>query len=695
MATNHNANGATSTPLMPPPAHLTTATVSKKRKAAGRELTQRRTTEGATTQKEKKHSTKRQKTSHQDAENASVKARKKITPKASKTTAREDVDTTMTDAPAPRVYNIASKLHPSAGRKRVKTSVTNNSNTSTHTQLNVVGSNAATTSTSTHNAEIPTNPNLVAPGAVFSPVPPPQMSPWPYDFAAPTPTYDQKIPCPIDWTAIADPRCTVDAIRAYELREPWNKSAVSFKSVANAISLSEEGARKRFKKANLAVFEATGVYFKENSLGLSKHGIPDRAELEEIIAGTTRHEKETSQNEADLKRAATTKLLSYKGTPVTVAIHPLGQKGGILRLVTEEVMSQLRISDREIIRCSPAAFDRWYSCLAMGLRHTFPKRVYRLEPFLKDYTHTDFGTPPTTISDYFETYWLSQRMGTPAVSDMILDELIQTLRDEEELLAKYRSGELTMQDNVDVVRFMNFEPHDVNLLWNKTKADDPIRELVLDILWYKGQAADEKVEEEEEDFDPAFLAAWIGRKANPVDFIKDFVERTNLDYFCGYYHNHGEDEHCYRSTPASSSVDHEEVNSFPTKAPSHLEYHTPNLTPPDAEFQGDREEDAYETPWAAVKRDDIPEGAHKIREDKDTGDIIFEIEDEHWYPPADWELDEQQQPNQPYQEFQEYRWWLWVEMGGRIPRITVKRFRPYERSFAGWRDPLQDAHRQR
>ncbi|RYN44396.1 hypothetical protein AA0114_g10008 [Alternaria tenuissima] len=130
---------------------------------------------------------------------------------------------------------------------------------------------------------------------IFDPEPHPAFEPWHCDFAAPTPPYDDQQACPIDWSKVTilhdDP---LHCQEAYELRRPWDKKPLAWDKVAQKVflppfkdgstrNISPEGGRKRFKAANKAVFELTGVYFPESSLGLEGHGIPLHKDLKPIL----------------------------------------------------------------------------------------------------------------------------------------------------------------------------------------------------------------------------------------------------------------------------------------------------------------------------------------------------------------------------------------------------------------------------
>lgn len=111
-------------------------------------------------------------------------------------------------------------------------------------------------------------------------------TPWLQDFPQPHARFSQDTPCPISWpmvSGLGDPDRD-----AYELRAPWNPKPMSWEGAVkayvqkhgqNANIKSPEGLRKRFKRANLAIFKATGVYFYMSSLGLEEFDIPVDAKL--------------------------------------------------------------------------------------------------------------------------------------------------------------------------------------------------------------------------------------------------------------------------------------------------------------------------------------------------------------------------------------------------------------------------------
>jgi ribosomal protein L12E/L44/L45/RPP1/RPP2 len=84
---------------------------------------------------------------------------------------------------------------------------------------------------------------------------------------------------------------TDQQVEAYEIRQPWNPDPNTFAYVAQNTRFqckgkapTEEGIRKRFKAASLAVFKASGVYFEGNGIGLEAYGVPKKnSELKELI----------------------------------------------------------------------------------------------------------------------------------------------------------------------------------------------------------------------------------------------------------------------------------------------------------------------------------------------------------------------------------------------------------------------------
>ncbi|KAI4655413.1 hypothetical protein J4E93_000125 [Alternaria ventricosa] len=381
---------------------------------------------------------------------------------------------------------------------------------------------------------------------VFNPSPRPAITPWDYGFPAPTPPYHDHPRCPIDWSKVViDSKVPNRCQKAYELRAPWQQQPVAWDKMAELGNVSAEGVRKRFASANKAVFELTGVYFATSPLGLAEHDIPLYAELKHFLP-------DTSEAPAVLSKEPTTNPLWYDGEAVQLVVFPPGQDGGVNRFVTQEVMDRLPINDQHFLEYSLDNFDRWYTSIFLGRRHTFPRRTYRLEPYDDtSFIHRDNGTPSIAMSDLFETYRLSQEMRTTEVSDMILDEIVQSFTRELELINEHEVGKVTMQECDKIIQSMSFELGDLSLLWEQTKDDDKIRRVVLESLFEKVAILQDDVEEQKRHLNRDFVRDW------QFYIIRPMVHNRHgkSPKFCAQYHNHGvPTSECFRIKPESSKL---------------------------------------------------------------------------------------------------------------------------------------------
>jgi hypothetical protein len=255
-------------------------------------------------------------------------------------------------------------------------------------------------------------------------------------------------------------------------------------------------------------------------------------------------------------------------------------------MVTAEVMNRLPVNENYRFRCSPEAFDLWYSCVAFRHRQNVAKRVYRLEPWDEQHIHRDYGTPTTTVADLLEVYHLSQKMGTTEVSDAILDDFAKILIDENALIAKHRIGEATLQDCAVVVCFMSFDIEDINLLWEQTEPEDPMRDLILHVLWHHKEISVHTIEVQKSSLNAEFLHAWRDYISSLEDIYKNVpvdhgdvayriapgyvnnliggVTGATFDDFCHDYHNHHKEGlPCFRTQPESSSLIPEHADTPP------------------------------------------------------------------------------------------------------------------------------------
>jgi hypothetical protein len=328
---------------------------------------------------------------------------------------------------------------------------------------------------------------------------PDRVTPWPFNYDQATLQFTEDVPCPINWSALPAMAKALEPkhICAYEARRPWTLNPASFKEVIKAVlaltgkEYAEEGVRKLFRKANLAVYNATGVYFMHSSIGLYEdHGIPTDTEmarqLEKVGYSQSKAYKATKTPcKPDATIPADDASPRYLST-VAVILQPPGPERIEQRFISAEIANKYGIEDDQGIACSADIFDRWYSSLCFGLRHTFPKRVYILVKSQgAPAEYHDNGVPPVTIQSLLETYCLSQFINTTEVSDMILDRILKGFQNEKRLYAKYKGrGGICEDDPNDVVRFMDLKSEDIEKLWLNTNPVDPIRKLLVDLFTY-------------------------------------------------------------------------------------------------------------------------------------------------------------------------------------------------------------------
>lgn len=181
-----------------------------------------------------------------------------------------------------------------------------------------------------------------------------------------------------------------------------------------------------------------------------------------------------------------------------------------------EAVSLRKIEDLNSPRVEPKAFDIFTNCFAPNNRLDVPSQLQYLDTrWAEDYiyhVYEDTGAD-YTVGDILKAYCCSQVLECPAVSDVILRQLMRIIEDEEALAAKYKSGAIELHDNLDVkLRVLDFEPEDVNYVFNHTLVDDPIRLLLLDIITYKGDYGSAQIKADEDRYHPVFLKYWKMRE---------------------------------------------------------------------------------------------------------------------------------------------------------------------------------------
>ncbi|KAF9695388.1 hypothetical protein EKO04_006669 [Ascochyta lentis] len=278
-------------------------------------------------------------------------------------------------------------------------------------------------------------PYITLPLASFNKAVPALITPWPHNFPAPTRRFPHSLSsCPIDWSSITGLK--QDQIEAYELRAPWNPSPLTFEAVAQQAQRikgkipSAECVRKRFKKASLAVFQHSGVYFETTALGLEPYGIPKQRHLNELIDAalkTTSYITTTSSIPKQLPKTRPThhETAIYTGELVAITLQPAHTTSHpTIRLCAKSLIHNpsllntyhLSITDNEItihqrpptLPFSPAAFDFWHAEVAEGR-----------------YMLRDGGVRGVTGQVMLETYCLARWMGSVEVAGMVGDEVVR------------------------------------------------------------------------------------------------------------------------------------------------------------------------------------------------------------------------------------------------------------------------------
>jgi hypothetical protein len=351
----------------------------------------------------------------------------------------------------------------------------------------------------------------------------------------------------------------------YELRAPWNPKPLSWSQVQETYNnlhgayFSLEGIRKCFGRANKVVFAATGVYFLGSSLGLTGSGIPiDTAMMKDLVNAGLILKPVAKSKKAAPKVGGAASDLNFDGEVSRLVILQPGTTAHVERLVSREIVKALSIDHDCILQVSASTFDRWYSCIAFGLRHTFPKRVYKLKQKSDgDFKYQDEGLPPVTIQVLLDTYVLSQIMGTKEVSDMIMDEIHKVLKREKSVSIQYQHGSICLDDPNDVVRFLDLQPDDIHQLWRCTKFDDPLRALIVDLWSYELDMAEQQTEKPDCQWarQASELHTAFARSTQRYNLTEAFANGLTSAQMCASYHNHGAGEPCYKSKlPSAKSI---------------------------------------------------------------------------------------------------------------------------------------------
>jgi hypothetical protein len=564
--------------------------------------------------------------------------------------------------------------------------------------------------------------------------------------------------------------------------------AKAYQKVANETKLyTEEGMRKRFKLANQAIFKATGVYFTGSGLGLVKYGVPNDSEIPRLMreaiaaqpsagaaktmnASRKRKQRSGGEKSSKAKVVDSDKCADDDGDSdvdtITFVLQLPDGRCHATRHISREIFQSLRINADQMIPCTTETFDRWYSCVCLGLRHTLPKRIHKLNEVPGGSVLVDQGIFETTFQTLLDVYCLSQMMGTTVVSDMILNEINRSLKDEKRFYTHYGGLGKICEVNCDyIVRLLDLEPADIERLWETTLPGDPIRTLFIDLFTHNLEGTERCEEVVMQGLHSASHAAELYStfaRDHRQNGIESFISADYQEMFCAKYHNHSNEEACALSIPyaefwskvledkldigdtnsiyqldtdrvngckiinkTGGSLDIvalynrkpgwdwervKSINSFvyiPPRGcqfrepqpvyfkddekdvngryPSHPGFECPDWKPLDGD-------DGYKKgDWNRARHFDIPDEAQKVREDEETNELLFEIEDQDWIPPSSFAQDVKRTQGNSFHEYQAYRRWLWIQRGNKIPLMTCKRWRPFNEPEIYWKDPFTDA----
>jgi hypothetical protein len=477
------------------------------------------------------------------------------------------------------------------------------------------GSSSPLTPLSARNkkkAAVPSTP----PAEAFNCPIPSKVADWALSCPAPTETFTSVVDCPVNWDYV---RARTEGlndghIQAYVLRAPWNPedTQMPFGTVLKKINESgvtsinvEEAVRKRFRMANIKLYEATGVYFEYNVKGLDKkyglvarkdrfkgkkasnvgpkpkesvdsfsyrtNGVhklepaptyrfflqppkqenTDRCEKccdegscydkgcredgccskcceEQWLCNKCRACGSHQRKCTDLSCGDVMCQCPCKHNPVPMNPHhsvkgwrahlrqrraPFGcpdHEPLIVRDVFQGLLdkvSNLAFREMTVLRVEPKAFDIFASCIVHGPQNGVPRRLVRLwrqdpEDEFEEMAYEDAGDE-YTVGDLLKAYCCSQTLQCPSVSATILNQLFIILKDEDQVNGSTQSFNM---------RILDFQPEDINHVFCNTANEDPIRQLLLDILTYKKENGRGKVQDHEAKYHPEFLKLWVARE---------------------------------------------------------------------------------------------------------------------------------------------------------------------------------------
>ena len=338
---------------------------------------------------------------------------------------------------------------------------------------------------------------------------------------------------------------------------------------------SPENYRKHFKKANRAVYMATGVWFEGSRMGLDQDLSKKWHRLIPEDYGKI-SEAPTDQQVLEKTRYG---RVPYKGGDLlTVEIFEPGCYSAVIRTASAKrvieaspLIAERYIAGQNVVLEGVAAdhFDHWLACISPDTQAALPIRIQRL--LANDqgrwFYHTQ--TASWNLRNSIFVLDLSVNLQNFTVVDMIMDFWRMAVHKEKDMLESFKknAGNFYNPSAKNVIRMLDFDPNDVNLIWTaakkadriKSKQGSPIRKFWLSMLNTKGKDAVDKIHEDFDDYSEEFiqdcrveLATW-SEPTECDETTQDLMSHTqpipsrlsvvnihtqDQDEWCAHYHYH-------------------------------------------------------------------------------------------------------------------------------------------------------------
>ncbi|KAF2119982.1 hypothetical protein BDV96DRAFT_641848 [Lophiotrema nucula] len=355
----------------------------------------------------------------------------------------------------------------------------------------------------------------------------------------PTPPQDNG-PCPINWNE--PPYDLVDCAHpewkeAYLWRRPWTTNPPTFVEIGgmymekhnkNGIPKDyEETVRKQFMKLNQLVFLETGRYYAGSTSGL-KNFVPeaDKAEKKKAAKKAQKegqHDNVEDEETEEDKHIKTTweKILEYDGeefafrstaTEKSDVNQPEPPKRYVpVDLVRRESALMQPLIDRGVYQLDldygVDIIDGFINCLWPFRQTVLPNILNR--PIKHGGQRAwQVSRIVWTAGKTIQLYCLAKQLDTSDVCDMAATQLYHMYKEEIKYRYEVRTGARKFNDVPrGFASALDFEPEDVNKLWEFTDENDQMRALWLDIVRAKAFKGITKLDEEIEAYTAEVLQA--------------------------------------------------------------------------------------------------------------------------------------------------------------------------------------------